>query len=120
MRAVLQRVTESSVTVDGETVGAIGLGLLALAGVEGDDSSKDAKNMAEKICGLRIFSDEEGKFNLSVIDVGGAVLLVSQFTLFGDCRRGRRPSFVNAARPEHAEPLYEEVVGEIRARSVDP
>ncbi len=107
MRAVVQRVSESSVTVDGSVVGAIGPGLLALVSVDEDDTERDARYMAEKVAGLRIFNDADGKFNLSVEDVGGAVLVISQFTLHGDCRKGRRPSFVRAARPEKAVPLYE-------------
>jgi D-tyrosyl-tRNA(Tyr) deacylase len=109
LRAVVQRVRHASVTVDGTVTGAIGHGLLVLLGVDVNDSAQDADYMADKIIGLRIFNDAEGKFNLSLEDVGGAVLLVSQFTLHGDCRKGRRPSFVAAARPEQAIPLYERV-----------
>ncbi len=119
MRAVVQRVTEASVTVDGRVTGAIGVGLLALVSVEDADSEQDSQYIAEKIAGLRIFNDGDGKFNLSVEDVGGAVLVVSQFTLHGDCRRGRRPSFTAAARPEHAIPLYESVVCMLRARGLE-
>jgi D-tyrosyl-tRNA(Tyr) deacylase len=107
MRIVVQRVASASVTVGGETVGAIGRGLLLLVGVTHDDTEADAKWMADKIAGLRIFEDDAGKMNLSVLDVGGSVLSVSQFTLYGDCRKGRRPNFMEAARPEQAEPLYE-------------
>ncbi|OUM96249.1 MAG: D-tyrosyl-tRNA(Tyr) deacylase [Thermobacillus sp. ZCTH02-B1] len=107
MRIVVQRVASASVTVGGETVGAIGRGLLLLVGVTHDDTEADAKWMADKIAGLRIFEDDEGKMNLSVLEVGGSVLSVSQFTLYGDCRKGRRPNFMAAARPEQAEPLYE-------------
>jgi len=109
MRAVVQRVREASVEVDAKIVGAIGLGLLVLLGVEQSDQQADARYIADKIAGLRIFNDAAGKFNLSLDEVGGAVLLVSQFTLHGDCRKGRRPSFIDAARPEHAIPLYESV-----------
>lgn len=118
MRAVVQRVTEASVTVNGRIVGAIGPGLLALVSVEEADTERDAQYIAEKVAGLRIFNDADGKFNLSVEDITGAVLVVSQFTLHGDCRRGRRPSFTAAARPEHAIPLYESVVKLLRAREL--
>ncbi len=105
MRAVIQRVSEARVTVEGETVGEIGKGLVVLVGVTHDDTEDDARWLARKVAGLRIFEDEAGKMNRSVQDVGGAVLVVSQFTLYADARKGRRPSFVNAARPEVAEPL---------------
>lgn len=108
MRAVVQRVSQSSVTVDGKPVGAIEQGLLVLLGVTHDDTQQDARYLAEKIANLRIFEDEEGKLNRSVKDIHGAVLSVSQFTLYGDCRRGRRPSFTEAARPEQAAALYEQ------------
>ena len=114
MRAVVQRVNEASVEVGGRVVGEVGAGLLVLVGVEEGDVSADADYIAEKIAGLRIFNDPDGKMNLSVTDVGGAVLLISQFTLHGDCRRGRRPSFIAAARPETATPLYEEVASRLR------
>lgn len=107
MRAVVQRVQKSSVVVAGETVGAIDHGLMVLLGVENGDTKDDGRYIADKIAGLRIFNDDEGKFNLSLEEVKGSVLLVSQFTLHGDCRKGRRPSFVQAARPEVAIPLYE-------------
>jgi len=115
MRAVVQRVSHASVKVDGETTGEIAKGLLVLLGAAQDDSEADADYLAEKISGLRIFEDEAGKMNLSVAEVGGAVLAVSQFTLFGDVRRGKRPSFDAAARPEQAKALYEYFVGRIRA-----
>lgn len=118
MRAVIQRVRHASVRVEGEVAGAIGPGLLVLLGVETSDTESDAVYMAEKIPGLRIFNDAEGKFNLSLEEVGGAVLLVSQFTLHGDCRKGRRPSFIAAARPEAAIPLYERVGALLRERGV--
>ncbi len=116
MRAVLQRVTRASVKVEGETVGAIESGLLVLLGVKGDDTEKDAGYLVEKIAGLRIFDDDEGQMNKSVVDVGGALLVVSQFTLYGDVRRGRRPSWSEAATPERAEPLYEMFVRMARER----
>jgi D-tyrosyl-tRNA(Tyr) deacylase len=105
MRAVVQRVTEARVRVDGEVVGEIGLGLCVLVGVTHDDGVSLAGRLAEKVWNLRIFDDDEGVMNLAAADVGGAVLVVSQFTLYGDTRRGRRPSWVAAARPEQAEPL---------------
>ena len=115
MRAVVQRVSEASVEVDGRIVGEVGKGLLVLVGVEVDDTEADADYIAEKTAGLRIFNDNEDKMNLSVTEVGGSVLLISQFTLHGDCRRGRRPSFIDAARPETAIPLYEGVARRLRA-----
>jgi len=118
MRAVVQRVGRASVTVDGSVVGEIGRGLLVLLGVAQDDQTSDADYMAEKVVGLRIFEDEQEKMNRSVIDAGGAVLAVSQFTLFGDIRRGKRPSFDAAARPEQARELYEYFVTRIRALGV--
>jgi D-tyrosyl-tRNA(Tyr) deacylase len=118
MRAVIQRVSRAAVTVDGETVGKIGPGLLVLLGVTHTDTPADARWLAEKIVGLRIFNDGEGKMNLALTDVGGAVLVVSQFTLYGDAQKGRRPSFVAAARPEQAIPLYETFVNGIRALGV--
>ncbi len=107
MRAVIQRVSEARVEVDGTVVGRIGQGLLVLVAVTHTDTEKEARWLARKVAGLRIFEDDAGKMNRSVIDVGGSVLVVSQFTLYGDARKGRRPSFVHAARPEHAEPLIE-------------
>lgn len=115
MRAVVQRVTRARVTVDGATVGAIESGLLVLLGVGTDDAEADADYLADKICGLRIFEDAEGKMNRSVAEAGGAILAVSQFTLFGDVRRGKRPSFDAAARPDHALRLYEYFVARVRA-----
>lgn len=115
MRAVVQRVSSASVTVRGEVVGAIERGLLALLGVEQGDTSDDASMLADKLVGLRIFDDADGKMNLSVADVGGAILLVSQFTLLGDARKGRRPSFIHAAEPPVAHSLYEEVAAAVRA-----
>ena len=105
MRLVVQRVTRASVTVDGEVTGKIGRGYMVLVGAEVGDTEADARLCADKLAGLRVFVDDEGKMNRSVLDVGGAILLVSQFTLLGDARHGRRPSFIAAARPEEAEPL---------------
>lgn len=107
MRALLQRVTHASVTVDEQVVGQIGQGLLVLLGVGQDDSEIQVKTMADKIVHMRIFGDDEGKMNRSLLDIGGEVLVVSQFTLYADIRRGRRPSFTNAAPPSLAEPLVE-------------
>jgi D-tyrosyl-tRNA(Tyr) deacylase len=114
MRAVVQRVSEASVTVDGSVIGQIGRGFLVLLGISHGDTQKDVGWMAGKIAGLRVFEDPEGRMNLGLADVGGAVLLVSQFTLYGDCRKGRRPSFIEAARPEVAVPLYQAVAAELR------
>lgn len=118
MRAVVQRVSRASVKVDEKTVGQIEAGLLVLLGVAQDDSEADADYLAEKITGLRIFEDADGKMNLSVIDTKGSLLAVSQFTLFGDVRRGKRPSFDAAARPEQAKRLYEYFVERVRAAGV--
>jgi D-tyrosyl-tRNA(Tyr) deacylase len=115
MRAVVQRVREASVTVGGETVGAVGAGLLALVGVTHDDDAATAAKLAGKIANLRIVDDDAGVMNRSVLDAGGEVLVVSQFTLYGDTSRGRRPSWIAAARPEQAEPLVDAVVDELRA-----
>lgn len=118
MRAVVQRVSSASVDADGEKLAAIERGLLVLLGVARSDSENDAGWMAEKIVSLRIFEDDEGKMNRSVVDVGGSILAVSQFTLLGDCRKGRRPSFVDAAPPEEAERLYQLFVARTRALGV--
>ncbi|HWW14271.1 MAG TPA: D-aminoacyl-tRNA deacylase [Candidatus Dormibacteraeota bacterium] len=115
MRAVVQRVSRAQVAVNGEITGQIGLGLLVLLGVGRDDANADATYLVEKIAGLRVFEDAQGKMNLSVQDVGGSVLAVSQFTLYGDVRRGKRPSFDAAAPPEKARQLYEFFVEQIRA-----
>jgi D-tyrosyl-tRNA(Tyr) deacylase len=118
MRAVVQRITRASVTVDGSVVGKVGPGLLVLLGVGQHDQPSDADYLADKIVGLRIFEDELEKMNRSIVDVAGAILAVSQFTLYGDVRRGKRPSFDAAARPEQAKELYEYFVGRIRALGV--
>jgi len=118
MRAVIQRVKEARAEVEGEVVGRIGEGMLIFLGAGKEDTGEDARYLADKAIALRIFEDTEGKMNLSVIDTGGQVLVVSQFTLYGDCRKGRRPSFDKAAPPELAEELYELFVREIRERGV--
>ncbi len=114
MRAVIQRVSEASVTVEGRVVGAIGQGLLILLGVGVGDSEAEAKLLAEKSANLRIFADDEGRFNRSLLDTGGEALVVSQFTLYADTRRGRRPSFSDAAPPEIAAPLVDAFANELR------
>lgn len=119
MKGLVQRVDHASVSVDGEVVGRIGAGLLALVGAGRADTSADAEALARKVVGLRIFPDEDGRFNRSLIDVGGAMLVVSQFTLYADVRRGRRPSFTEAARPEQAEHLIDQFVEAVRARGVE-
>ena len=116
MRIVLQRVTRASVDVDGKTVGSIASGLMLLLGVSRTDTTKQADFLVEKVINLRIFTDDAGKMNLSLRDVGGAVLVVSQFTLYGDCRKGRRPSFDKAGSPEHARTLYEYFVDRLKAQ----
>lgn len=118
MRACIQRVSQASVTVAGEVVGQIERGLLVLLGVAASDTEADAKMLAEKIVGLRMFADEAGKMNRALLEAGGAMLVVSQFTLLGDCRRGRRPSYDSAAGPELAERLYEKFVENVRALGV--
>jgi D-tyrosyl-tRNA(Tyr) deacylase len=119
VRALLQRVAEASVAVAGEAVARIGPGLLVLLGVRQEDGDADADYMARKIADLRIFDDEEGRLNLSVKDCAGQVLLVSQFTLYGDCRKGRRPSFTRAAAPEHADALYQAVARKLREHGLE-
>ena len=118
MRAVVQRVRAASVSVDGETVGAIGPGLLVYLGAARSDAAKDVKYMADKIAGLRVFPNEDGRMALSVQDVAASILVISQFTLFGDVRRGRRPSFDAAADPVDAERLYLELVDELRRKGL--
>lgn len=114
MRAVVQRVSSASVVVAGELVGRIERGFLVLLGVAESDTAEDARTLARKVTGLRVFEDDAGKMNLGLADIGGAMLVVSQFTLLGDCRQGRRPSFVAAARPDQAEMLYQLFVSEVR------
>lgn len=118
MRAVVQRVSSSKVTVDENVTGEISKGLLVLLGVTHEDTSKDVDYMIDKILNLRIFEDENEKMNLSLKDVGGELLVVSQFTLYGDCRKGKRPSFSNAARPDVAIPLYEEFIKKAKDQDV--
>lgn len=119
MRAVIQRVSQSNVQVNNKIVGEINEGLMVLLGVSLEDTLEDVKFLAEKIVNLRIFEDEQGKMNLSVKDVKGKILSISQFTLYGDCRKGRRPSFVEAAKPDQAEKLYEEFNKYIKNLGVD-
>ncbi len=118
MRAVIQRVDEARVTVDGTVVGEISRGLLVFLGIETDDGEEDLAFLKRKIVNLRIFPDSDGKMNLSLADTGGAVLLVSQFTLFGDCRKGTRPSFIRAAPPARADELYQELIQQLRCEGV--
>jgi len=115
MRAVVQRVSEASVWIGGECKGEIGKGFMVLLGVEEDDTNTDMEYICDKILGLRVFEDENDKLNLDLRDVGGSVLLISQFTLLGDARKGRRPSFIRAARPETAVPLYEAAIARLGA-----
>ena len=119
MRVCIQRVSSASVTVDGRMTGEIGVGLLVLLGVANGDTEQDAQNLADKICQLRVFPDSEGKMNLSLEDIQGSMLVVSQFTLLGDCRKGRRPSFVGAALPELGEQLYQRFVDFVQERGID-
>ncbi|HYL29644.1 MAG TPA: D-aminoacyl-tRNA deacylase [Gemmatimonadales bacterium] len=119
MRVVLQRVSRASVTIGGRVAGAIGPGFCLLVGFTHGDTSAQVDWMAEKIGGLRLFSDADGKMNLGLAEVGGAILIVSQFTLYGDAAKGRRPSFIDAARPETAIPLYEAFVAALRSRGFD-
>lgn len=112
MRFVIQRVKHASVTVDGDVKGSIGEGFLVLIGITDSDDEALASKMVKKMCGLRIFQDSEGKTNLSLADVGGSLLLISQFTLYADCKKGHRPSFINAGKPEHASKLYDYITVE--------
>jgi D-tyrosyl-tRNA(Tyr) deacylase len=118
MRALLQRVSRAAVRVDGAVVGSIDHGLLVLVGFTASDAGDASTWMADKVCDLRVFADGEGKMNRSVVEAGGGVLVVSQFTLYGDAQTGRRPSFTAAARPAHAQPLYERFVDRVRERGV--
>jgi D-tyrosyl-tRNA(Tyr) deacylase len=118
MRAVVQRVSRAKVTSAGETTGEIGRGLLVLLGITATDTAETARWLAEKIAGLRIFNDEAGKMNRDLAEVGGGMLIVSQFTLYGDCRKGRRPSFIDAAPPEIAIPLYETFINAVKALGI--
>ena len=118
MRACIQRVRSARVVVDGETIGQIDLGLAVLLGVAATDGDDDLRWMVDKVVGLRVFNDADGKMNLALADVGGELLVVSQFTLLGDCRKGRRPSFIAAAPPEQAERLYDQFVEAARKRSL--
>ncbi len=118
MRAVIQRVTSSSVTVDNKQISKIGPGLLVLLGVTHSDEPADAEYLADKVANLRIFEDTDGKMNLSVIDTGTEILVVSQFTLYGDCKKGRRPSFIKAAKPDKAEKLYDYFTEQIKTKGI--
>lgn len=118
MRCVVQRVTEASVAVDGEVIGRCAKGFMVLIGVHADDTERDLRYMAEKVPKLRVFEDDAGKMNLSLKDVGGGMLAISQFTLYGDARGGNRPSFITAARPEKANPMYEQLVEAWRAQGI--
>ena len=118
MRAVIQRVTHASVKVDGVVTGQIKKGLLVFLAVCDDDTNKDLEYMADKVAGLRIFEDGDGKMNLSVSDIGGEILAVSQFTLYGDCRKGKRPSFVSAGEPNYANSMYEEFIKNLKEKGL--
>ncbi len=118
MRSVVQRVSRASVTIDGKVVGSIERGIVALLGIHRDDTPKDVKWMADKLVNLRIFEDKEGKMNHSLFDIDGEMLIVSQFTLLGDCRKGRRPGYSSAARPEIAIPLYEQFIGVVQQQGI--
>ena len=118
MRAVVQRVKSASVTVDSELVSEIGAGVLVFLGVAHDDTATELEYIANKVANLRIFEDEDGKMNRSLLETGGAALVVSQFTLYGDCRKGRRPSFINAARPEVANALYEQFIAALEQQNI--
>ena len=118
MRAVVQRVKSASVTVDNEPVSEIGAGVLVFLGVAHDDTATELAYIANKVANLRIFEDEDGKMNRSLLETGGAALVVSQFTLYGDCRKGRRPSFINAARPEVANALYEQFISALEQQNI--
>ena len=119
MRACVQRVSEARVSVDGNFCGQIGVGVVVLLGIAADDTADDARSLADKVVGLRIFDDEQGKMNFALADVRGAMLVVSQFTLLGDCRKGRRPSYIAAAPPEMAEPLYQAFVAAVTQHGIE-
>ena len=118
MRAVIQRVSRASVTVDSETTGEIEAGLLVLLGIHKDDGAQEIKWLADKIINLRIFEDEDGKMNDSLLDTGGAMLIVSQFTLYGDCRKGRRPGYSTAAHPDSAKSLYQQFIDTVKQKNI--
>ena len=118
MRAVIQRVNNASVTINSAITGKIGRGLVVLLGIHADDTDKDLQWMADKTAALRIFEDNNGKMNLSLEDIGGEMLIISQFTLYGDCRKGRRPGYSNAAPPQIAEPLYHQFIEEIKRKQI--
>jgi len=118
MRAVIQRVIQASVQINGITTGKIGSGLVVLLGIRTDDTCKDLQWLADKIVHLRIFDDKEGKMNISLADIGGEMLIISQFTLYGDCRKGRRPGYSNSAPPEFAEPLYQQFIKEVKNHQI--
>lgn len=118
MKVVLQRSKQAKVTIDGQINGQIEHGLVALVGMTHDDTETDVEHIAEKVVNLRIFSDEQGKMNLSLLDTGGQVLSISQFTLYGDCRKGRRPNFMQAAKPDRADELYEHFNQALRAKGI--
>lgn len=120
MRSVVQRVSRAKVTIDNRVTGEIGHGIVVLLGIHEKDTQKDIKWMADKLLNLRIFEDQEGKMNNSLFDITGEMLIVSQFTLYGDCRKGRRPGYSNAARPEIAEPLYEQFVSYVQEQGITP
>jgi len=119
MRAVIQRVSQASVAVDSDTTGIIGPGILLLLGVHQDDGKREVQWLAEKVCNLRIFEDKRGKMNLSLLDTGGAMLIVSQFTLYGNCRKGRRPGYSSAAPPDKAKKLYKDFISYVTAMGVE-
>lgn len=118
MRAVVQRVTSGAVTVDQKTIGSIGRGLVVLLGIRSEDGTGDTAWLADKIVHLRIFNDDQGKMNRSLADIGGEMLIVSQFTLYGDCKKGRRPGYSDAAPPEHAEPLYKTFIQQVNEHGI--
>ncbi len=118
MRAVIQRVSNASVQINGNTTGHIGHGLVVLLGIRAEDTRRDLQWLADKIVHLRVFADDEGKMNISLTDIGGEMLIISQFTLYGDCRKGRRPGYSNAAPPEIAKPLYLQFIEEVKRHQI--